>query len=477
MQYLYSDQQSKNADNRAQECFSIPPLVLMEDAAFATFDIIREDMASASHTLFVAGGGNNGGDALAIARLAYLDGMDGISILLADSGKETEQREIQRKACERLGIRFESDWDMAINEANLIIDGLFGIGLKGAPRAPYDSLIEKINASHKKVVSLDVPSGMGDSVLFGKCIKAAKTVCMAIPKSEIYLPQNRDFSGIARTTFNFFPSGATGNSDLVLLDDSDISVRPLAKSDYKKTRGSVAIIGGSGRFTGAVVLAAKAAFHAGVGLVTIFTESALVPTIAKAIPSAMVTTYDRIEDIGSFDAVLCGPGMGKDHDEELRIALDNAKALVIDADGIRAFARLGLKADRRCILTPHLGEYAALLSSFLPEAETNTPEKWISALKEVSCRTGSTVVVKANTVWVSDLAKRMCVIDGQNPSLGVAGSGDVLSGITVALVAQGDDNAAANGALIHQKAGRLAHEKLGFYSSDDLVRFIGKAMN
>lgn len=475
MQNLYSDQQAKLLDNLAQEQYGIPPLVLMEDAAFSTYNLIHDDIRSSKQVLFIAGGGNNGGDALAIARLAFLDGFKDIAILLADNGKETEQRKVQREACEKLGIRFIAYWDVAISEADLIVDGLFGIGLKGEPREPFDSLIAKINGSGKKVISLDVPSGMGNGVCFGKSIKATETVCMAIPKTEIYLPQNRDFAGNVKITFNFFPKEAIPKSDQILLDESDITVRPLARSAYKKTRGSVAIIGGSGRYTGAVVLATKAAFHAGAGLVTVFTEEKLISVIAKAVPSAMVSTYDKIADLSTFDAVLCGPGMGSEHDEALKLAFDSAKALVVDADGIRAFSRLGLKADRRCILTPHLGEYAALLSSFCPNAEADTPYCWIGTLKEAAKITGSTIVVKANTVWIASDGKPTYVIDGQNPSLGVAGSGDVLSGIITAFLAQGDDNAATDGALIHQKAGRLAKEKFGFYSSNDLINLIGKA--
>jgi len=474
MQTLYGDSQSKRMDETAQEGFSIPGITLMEDASFSTYSIIKEKIKNAKKTVFLAGGGNNGGDALAIARLAYLDGCRNISILLSDSGKETELRAMQRLACGKIGLSITKDADSALKDADLIIDGLFGIGLKGDPRAPYDALIEKINSLGSYVISIDVPSGIGDGVSFSKSIKAKEIVCMAVPKSAIYLPQNRESAGIVHVSFPFFPEGAKPESDIVLLEESDLSLKKFRSDDYKKTRGSVAIIGGSGRFTGAVVLSAKAAFHAGAGLVTIFTEEKLIPPISKAIPSAMVTTYEAIEKLDSFDAVLCGPGMGKDHDDALKKAVDNARTLVIDADGIRGFARLGLKAKCRCIMTPHLGEYAALLKAFCPCCVTDTPESWIQALRDVSCKTESTIVVKASTLWIACKDRQLSVIDGQNPSLGVAGSGDVLSGIITALAAQNDDRAAENGTLLHQSAGRLAQKKFGFYSSDELISFIGK---
>lgn len=469
MQKLYSASQSKDLDTVSQERFSIPGSTLMEDASFSTYLLIKEQIATSSCVLFIAGGGNNGGDALAIARLAYLDGNRNTKIMLADNGKETDLRKAQRQACEKLEIDFTD----TLESADLIIDGLFGIGLKGAPRAPFDKLIEDINRTNAKVIALDVPSGIGDDVPFGLGVKAHTTVCMGVLKSALYNPKNRDYAGTILKTFDFFPSQAKPKPCAKLLEKTDLVPNRLKGSDYKKTRGSVAILGGSGRFTGAVVLAAKAAFHAGAGLVTIYTEQSLIPSISKAIPSAMVTTYESIKDLSEFDAVLVGPGMGKDHDDVLRAAMEQARRLVIDADGIRAMARLVIKADKDCILTPHLGEYAALVDAFAKDSIQNTPQTWEQTLSNVQQNVGATVVVKANTVYVKE-NEDMFIIDGQNPSLGVAGSGDVLAGITLALLAKGRCDAAKDAALLHQMAGKKASEELGLYSSDELIRFIGK---
>lgn len=469
MQELYTDSQSKDLDTISQQNFSLAGATLMEDASFSTYQIIKERIQNAKLTLFIAGGGNNGGDALAIARLAYLDGNRNIRVMLADNGKETDLRMAQRRACESIGIPFTD----TLQGADLIIDGLFGIGLKGAPRAPFDKTILAINSSNAYVIALDVPSGIGDAVPFGLGVRADMTVCMGVLKSALYNPKNRDYAGTIVKTFDFFPPQAKPQPNALLLERSDLHVKPLKKSAYKNTRGNVAILGGSGRYTGAVVLAAKAAFHAGAGLVTIFTEQNLVPTIAKAIPSAMVTTYESAIDLSLFDAVLVGPGMGKDHDNVLKNAIGTAKRLVIDADGIRAMARLGLRTNGNCILTPHLGEYEDLVKTFACECDKSTPHSWEETLKTVQERTNAIIIVKANTVFVRE-QETLYVIDGQNPSLGVAGSGDVLSGITLALFAKEDNGTARNAALLHQMAGKCAHEALGFYSSDDLIQFIGK---
>ncbi|MBO4717155.1 MAG: NAD(P)H-hydrate dehydratase, partial [Spirochaetales bacterium] len=336
--------------------------------------------------------------------------------------------------------------------------------------------IARINLKKCKVISLDVPSGMGDSVPYDKSIKADKTICMGVLKSTLFLPRNRDFSGEILITDPIFPASVVPESDIRLLDDKDLLSIHFKGSDYKRSRGHIAIIGGSGRFTGAVTLAARAAFHSGAGLVTVFTDERLIPIISKAVPSAMVGSYDDVKntDLSSFDCVLCGPGMGKNHDDMVSLCIDQARKVVIDADGIRAFSRLHADGKGKCILTPHPGEYAALLSSFLPEADISIPSSFISTLETLSEITGCQIIYKANTVWVRS-PNRISVIDGQNPSLGTAGSGDVLSGITASLFAAGREDAAANAALIHQKAGALARDAYGFYSSDELIRFIGKA--
>ena len=476
MQNLYSSQQSLEMDRRSQDDFHIPGLTLMENASASAYSLVREDIRNAGRTVFVAGGGNNGGDCLAIARLAWLDGIRDIVILSAAYGRCTDLRDIQMKETLELGIPVSEDADSALEGADIVIDGLFGVGLKGKPRAPYDGLISAINLRKCKVISLDVPSGMGDGVIFGSSVKADKTICMGVLKSALYLPQNRDYAGEILLTDPIFPSSAVPESDIRLLDFRDLMPIKLKGSDYKRTRGHIAIIGGSGRFTGAVTLAAKAAFHSGAGLVTVFTEERLIPIISKAVPSAMIgSDEDAVcADLSSFDCVLCGPGMGRDHDDMVSLCLEKAGKVVIDADGIRAFARLRANGHGRCILAPHPGEYAALLSSFLPEADTSTPSSFIRTLGDLSDATGSEIIYKANTVWVRSPGK-VSVIDGQNPSLGTAGSGDVLSGITAALFASGREHAASQAALIHQKAGALARDTYGFYSSDELIRFIGKA--
>ena len=257
----------------------------------------------------------------------------------------------------------------------------------------------------------------------------------------------------------------------------------MPRNAYKRTRGSVAIIGGSGRFTGAVVLAAKAAFCSGAGLVTVFTEEKLIPVVTKAIPSAMATTYEDIPDLDRFDAVLIGPGMGKNHDIALSKALSQAKRLVVDADGIRAFARLKLTGNGNCILTPHPGEFEALVNAFCPgkpdTPEADTPESFAALLEDVHKKTDSVLVYKSDIVWIAADGK-LSVYDGGNPSLGVAGSGDVLAGITAALAARLKDrdacSIARNAVLLHQIAGRLAHEDIGYYSSDTLVKYVGRAL-
>jgi NAD(P)H-hydrate epimerase len=171
--------------------------------------------------------------------------------------------------------------------------------------------------------------------------------------------------------------------------------------------------------------------------------------------------------------------MGKNHDGALEKALDRARRLVVDADGIRAFCRLKARAAGNCILTPHPGEFEALRKTYCPGIASGTPDNFHEALAACSEAAGAVVAYKADTLWIQGKSGSFAV-DGSNPSLGVAGSGDVLAGITAALAARSADGdmekTACSAVLLHQKAGRLAREDLGFYPSSELVKYIGRAI-
>lgn len=484
MQNLYSSAQSLQMDRTSQTDFSIPGETLMENASRSAWMLIREQIASCSRAVFAAGCGNNGGDALAMARMAFSDGLKNICILKADGPKETPLREMQRLAAQNLGIPVTD----SLEGADLIIDGLLGVGLRGQAREPYASLIRKINAYSSetgcRVISLDVPSGLGDSAPSGNtadciAVRSDMTICMGELKSALYIPGNRELAGSIVKTVPLFPEGAKPEPQAVLLGESDMHIAPLRSGSYKKSRGSIAIIGGSGRFTGAVILAARSAFHSGAGLVTVFTEKQLLPIVCKSVPSAMVTTYEDLSDLSEFDCVLVGPGMGKNHDGALEKALGRARRLVADADGIRAFCRLKARAAGNCILTPHPGEFEALRKTYCPGIAAGTPERFHEALAACAEAAGAVVAYKADTLWIQGKSGSFAV-DGSNPSLGVAGSGDVLAGITAALAARSADGdmekTACSAVLLHQKAGRLAREDLGFYPSSELVKYIGRAI-
>lgn len=469
MEYLYASASALLLDCSAQERYHIPSLALMEDAALSAYLRVKDEILSTPNVIFVAGCGNNGGDALAMARFAFLDGKRDLSIYLAE-GRESEERRVQREILSSFPLARKETI-----EGGLIIDGLFGVGLKGALRPEALSLVEKINAhsDEVRVISIDVPSGIGDDVPFGPAVYADITITMGVGKRSLYLPQNRQYAGRILSSFPLFPLPSPG--DALIARAQDYQHRQFKAAAYKKTRGHLAIVGGSGRFTGAVILSAKAAFSAGAGLVSIFTSPSLIPIIASCVPSAMVSSYDEEFELSSFDAVLAGNGLGSSHDFLVSKCLKEAKCLVLDADGVRAFARLK-KADpslkaRNVVMTPHLGEAQALLDDQVP----STPQQYLSAFASMAKDIGATLVIKGAVVWIIS-EEESIVVDGCNPSLGVAGSGDVLAGVIAAFCMQEHSRPCVDAVLLHQAAGAEAHEKEGYYPADALFPFIGKGL-
>jgi NAD(P)H-hydrate epimerase len=170
----------------------------------------------------------------------------------------------------------------------------------------------------------------------------------------------------------------------------------------------------------------------------------------------------------TYDALLAGPGWGEGRQSVLKTLLDSQRPMVIDADGIRAYATLKDHITSSAILTPHLGELQVLLDE---KIEMLSPSVFLDRIRAFATNRGVTLVVKSSLTHIVDEKGEIFIIEGGNPSLGVGGSGDILAGIIGALLARGLQNttAALQGVLIHQRAGQLAHQDLGYYDSEQLI--------
>ncbi len=462
METLLSFSDSKQLDLNMQKEFSLHSLILIESAARAAYMQILPRLKEVGRILFVAGCGNNGADAIALARIAFADGIREISIFYQE-GKESEERRYEREVAERFGIPHASSFD-----ADLIIDGLYGISLKGEVREDGASIIRRMNDSNAAIISLDVPSGLGPDTSSASIVNAEETICFAYLKKEAFTPLFRSYAGRISVVNPSFLRSAV--SDSYLLETEDYKSLNLPSDSYKNRRGHVAIFGGSPEYRGAVRLSAKAAFASGAGLVTVFTHPEIIDLVSKDLPSCMVRSYYEPFDAGKYDSVLFGPGIGSGIEELLEKVLNqcgDGKKVVIDADGIKTFCNLKVKGKPDYIFTPHIGEFRSLLESYSINSAMETPNALFEAFNKLKSITASQIVLKADVVVLNELDD-IFFVDGSNPSLGVAGSGDILSG----MIAVFDKTSQA--VLLHQKAGKEAHILYGFYPAEELLTIIGR---
>ena len=313
------------------------------------------------------------------------------------------------------------------------------------------------------------------------------TVTMGLEKMAMYHPAYRASCGRILLVNPSFPPFLLDQckATALLCERVSATLPSLALNEYKSTRGHIAIFGGSKQYTGAARLSARTAFSSRAGLVTLFCDEEVYPVASSESASVMVQVYEG-QNLERFDAVLAGPGWGEGREALLETLLSSGLPMVLDADGIRAYASIvkqgKLSSHGPMILTPHLGELRTLVRALFPVdaqvlAKDDTPSSFFSVMERTASLLDATLVVKSQLVYVVSPGKQTVVVEGNNPSLGVAGSGDVLSGILVALLAKLQDceQVALKGTLIHQRAGSLAAAQYGYYDSDTLISFVGRA--
>lgn len=462
MERLYSSREVLEADRRAEEEYLLPPLCLMEQAALAAAAQVYDMSEDGDQVTIVAGSGNNGADGLALARLLHTAGRRRVSIFHVP-GRESAGHEAQIRCCQALGIGTTDSLD----GASLIVDAYLGAGVRGALRKEAEEVIQLMASAKAPILSLDVPSGISDEA-YNPSIQAQATIVFGPLKRCLFARGNLAACGrIVRAPLSYPTTLFNGESPVRLLGLEDYQRLRLPSDAYKVSRGRVAIVGGSPDYRGAVRLAAKAAFHAGAGMVTVFTDPALVDLVSLDCPaSTMVRPFSDLASAGSFDSILVGPGLGQGEEAKRivrKVCGMKVPRLIVDADALRFFE--GAQADE-VILTPHVGEYRTLAGG----GDASSPNDFYAGLMATACRLGATIIYKAESVYIAT-RKKVDVVPGLNPSLGVAGSGDVLAGIMAAL---GNGEQPSNGVLLHQASGAALANQKGFYSADELIDEVGR---
>jgi NAD(P)H-hydrate epimerase len=504
MQAVVTADEMSIIDSQAQSEFGIPELVLMENAGQRAWAELRSrlDRQRPQEIIFLAGTGNNGGDALVMARACKQDNVHLPRIILS---KEPEKgpAKTHLATCRKLGIPVEI-WKQTGTEgkgeeghsrherpggllsgADWIVDGLLGTGISGAARDPVGEIAEAIAASEPRarVAAVDVPSGLWDGYREGMPIVTADlTLTLGLPKRSLYLPAARRHAGSIRPTDIGFPRALIEDPGLpgTLLDEKSVSafVPPLASEDYKHRRGVVALFAGAPGTLGAAILSANATGRSGVGLVRLFVDPELYPSAAGACTSIMVGQCDPSFPplLEEYDAYVAGPGWS---DNPLRLPLlENCIASglpgVFDA-GALALLPKGFRGEGvNTVLTPHPGEFARLAGVSRDEVLADP----LPAVLEVASDRASVVILKSHVTYIGAPDGRYALYDGVNGVLGTGGTGDILAGIIAGFLARGVDafEAAAAAVAFHGFLGRRLYGRKGWFLAEDMLEEISSGL-
>lgn len=477
---VFTPAEIRELDRVTIEDVGIPGPVLMERAALGVSAFVQSRFPD-RHTLIVCGPGNNGGDGLAAARQLHLAGHPVACVVAANAvGDLSPDAALNYGAAEKAGVnlRIGSVPDYLWDEAGLVVDCLLGTGASGEVRAPLAEWAQKINAMGAcsvPILSVDVPSGVdaASGSVAENAVAADATVTFHAAKSGVVCPPGSEAAGEVLVWDIGLPAFLEPEPDLWVVTADDVNIPGRRVDDHKYRAGFVAVLAGSAVYPGAAWLTGQAAYRTGAGYVRLLmnadaaegVRSRLVEIVLQEIgpgghlvESGTVLRAVADERLGSM---VVGPGLGRDPATLVavkEVVLQTTVPSVLDADGLLAFAGTPASLSDRAglVLTPHVGELAALLGVSAGELSRSSLE----AARRAAEVTGQVVLLKGSSTVVVAPSGQTRVIAQGPPQLASAGTGDVLAGVIGALLAKGVEpfEAAYAGAWIHAEAGRLGAE-------------------
>ncbi|MBQ6469638.1 MAG: NAD(P)H-hydrate dehydratase [Lachnospiraceae bacterium] len=502
MYFLPNAQQMRACDRYTIGTVGIPGSVLMERAALAVAERVRffldvnfRERGKEKRILCICGTGNNGGDGAACARILREEGWNAEAAVIGDPGKFSDEMERQTGIAVRCCVPFVDTKDLkrAIENADVIVDALFGIGLARPVTGIYENVIKDINASSAYTIAVDIPSGVNADTgkICGVCVHADETVTMQFIKRGLVLyPGAAEAGEVTAAPVGIHKIGFS-DAQAFVMESADLRNRIPARdpSGNKGTFGKVLIAAGSPGMNGAAYLAACAALRTGCGMVRIIAPEENREILQKMLPEAMLSVYRTIEQaeeaVHAFtswaDVIACGPGIGTSETGRAlteAVLSETGRTVVLDADALNCLSQNTESLDRhpRAVVTPHLGEMSRLSG------------KTISDLKEDPCREASLFAMQHGCICVMKDA-RTCIglPDGRifvnttgSSGMATAGSGDVLTGILSGLCARGCsyEEAPALACLVHGLCGRRAEKKLGasYMIAQDIIRELSEVL-
>lgn len=496
---IFTSTQIRELDKYTIKNEPIESIDLMERAAKALTHAIAEEWDNSTPVVVFAGPGNNGGDAMAVARLLAEQGYD-VTVYLfnitghlsTDCATNKERLAESKKTKNFVEITQEFD-PPKLGSDMLVVDGLFGSGLNKPLAGGFASLVKYINSSDAQVVSIDVPSGLmtedNSCNVRANIIRADLTLTLQQPKLSFLFAENQMFIGRLRTLDIRISAEGIAQTDAQYIIDEEKNVRTMLKHRspfaHKGSMGNALLVAGSYGMGGAAVLAARACLRSGVGKVTVHCPRCNNVITQIAVPEAVVqldleeTGFSEPVETEDFDALGIGPGLGQTETTAIAMIAQLRRTqcpIVVDADALNILAnhRAWLQQlPKGIIMTPHPREFDRLNGH-----SSDSYERLTKALS-MAKRLQAYIILKGHY-------SALCMPDGQvvfnstgNAGMATAGSGDVLTGIITALLARGykQPEACVLGMYLHGLAGDLAAKDFGEESlvAGDLIKYLPQA--
>lgn len=495
---IYTAAQIREIDAYTIANEPISSINLMERASTAFARKFMERWGTSVVLKVFAGPGNNGGDALAVSRILATMGYR-VSVYLFNTkgtlSPDCQTNKIRLRECRNINfVEVTSSFaPPVLNEGDVVIDGLFGTGVTRPLNGGFASVVKYINSSKATVVSIDVPSGLmcedNEHNVKDHIIKADYTFTFQYPKLAFFFPENEEYVGdwsvlginlIEPQTEEFLTPYTFTETPVI-----KSMLRKRSRFAHKGSAGNAVLVAGKMGMAGAAILSSKACLRAGVGKVTVHTQECNVLPLHIAVPEAVLSVdedkmcFSKSFQMQGFDAIAMGPGMGREPAtaqamiEQVRLSKVPA---VLDADAINILGdHKGWLSQlpSNCILTPHKKELFGLL-----DATVNSFDQ-LDKTRELCSRQQIYIVIKGAFSAIVCPDGSVCFNPTGNPGMATAGSGDVLTGVILALLAQGyePDNAVKLGVYVHGLAGDIAAETRGYEGviASDILESIPEA--
>jgi NAD(P)H-hydrate epimerase len=484
---LYRADQVRQFDHIAIEEFAIPGETLMERAGIRAFELMRQKWPKVKQILVVCGLGNNGGDGYVVARLALQAGLSVRVLQLGDPEKIKGDALLKARAWMALNQQLEPFRDLP-GKPGLIVDAILGTGLERDIDGDWKSAVQQINQHQAPVFALDIPSGVNsdNGRVMGSAVKATATISFIGLKQGMFTGYGPDYCGEITFDALEIPAQIYSRQLLACRRMDWVKVAPSVsrreRSSHKGSYGHLLVAGGDQGYSGAIRMAAEGGARCGAGLVTLATHPQHAPWSNLGRPELMCRGVDDADDLSPLlqqaSAVVLGPGLGRTSWGEgvYHKVVETRQPLLLDADALYWLTKNPVQRSN-WVLTPHPGEAARLLGCETADVQNDR----FAACEALQQRYGGVIVLKgAGTLVGSGGSQPVALCSDGNPGMASGGSGDVLSGVIGAFLAQGYAlrDAVELGVCLHAAAGDRAARKgeIGMLAGD-LIDVLRETLN